>query len=136
VDRAALVIDQLNAGAELVRRVNEEMPVDAAFWLALPDDVDWYLYVAFREALAGDVATFHSAFMLVDRFVTEMDSPYLDPFRIRVVGRDHFFARAAVEMLRKHPTRSVTRIAGPFGGVYVDGGYLYPPLLPVAAPTA
>jgi hypothetical protein len=43
VDKNALVIEEIDAGAELIRRFQEFMPVEAAFWLNPSEEGGWAL---------------------------------------------------------------------------------------------
>lgn len=130
MDRAILVRDEIDAGAEVVRRFAELTPVDAAFWFMPGDDPTWYLYVVSRDITDANRQEAYGRILPIAR---SLDSTYFEPFSIRVLGTDSPLAKAALEMLAKYPGRTPTRFAGPFGGLYAESGYLYPRTLPAPA---
>lgn len=125
MDQRPLVTGEINAGAELVRRLNEAVPVEAAFWIKEDDEAPWYLYVA--SAQIRD-ETKRSAYGEVLRIAEEMGSVDFDPFRVKVIPADDPLARAAYDIVRQLPGDRPLRLGPhPFGRRYVEGAYLYPP---------
>jgi hypothetical protein len=123
VDTKPLVIEETEAGAELIRRFQKSMPVDAAFWLNPSEEGGWALYIASPRM---DVANFDLGFAEILRLVHEMRTPYIDPFQVRLIGSDDSLAKAAVDIKRKFPGPTSTRFRGKnFGGVPVDEVYIY-----------
>ena len=56
-----------------------------------------------------------------------MDSPYLDVFQVKLIPTSDPLAQAALEINRRFPGRMATRFGGgSFGGMGVDGVYIYP----------
>jgi hypothetical protein len=124
VDKNALVIEEIAAGAELIRRFQEFMPVEAAFWLNPSEEGGWALYLASPQM---DVARFDRGFAEILRIVREMQTPYIDPFQVRLIGIDDPLAKAAVDSNGKFPGPIPTRFRGKsFGGVPVEEVYIYP----------
>lgn len=131
MDYGPLVKEEIDAGAELVRAFDSYKPVTAAFWLKASDDPFRYLYLASEQVAATDITL---AYREVLRLADQIQSPYFDPFRVKIIHADHPLARAAVEINHRFPGRLATRIGGSlFGGVSVDDVYLYPSPLPVSA---
>jgi hypothetical protein len=46
MDQTTLVTPEIDAGAELIRRLDRSVPVRAAFWVKDSDEGQWYLYIA------------------------------------------------------------------------------------------
>ena len=56
-----------------------------------------------------------------------MANPYLDPFQVKLIPAGDPLARAALEIHRRFPMPRAIRLGGQeFGGVGVDGVFLYP----------
>jgi hypothetical protein len=124
MDTNPLVIEEIDAGAELIRRFQEFMPVDAAFWLNPSEDGGWALYIASPQM---DVAKYDIGFAEILRIVREMHTQYIDPFQVRLIGNDDPLAKAAVDANRKFPGPIPTRFRGRnFGGMPVEEVYIYP----------
>ena len=57
-----------------------------------------------------------------------MNTPYLDPYQVRLIGSDNRLAEAAVEINHKYPGPLPNRYRGrSFGGVGIEEVYVYPP---------
>jgi hypothetical protein len=124
MDKNALVIEEIDAGAELIRRFQEYIPVEAAFWLNPSEDGAWALYIASPQM---DVAKYDRGFAEILRIVRELQTPYIDPFQVRLIGTDDPIAKAAGEFNQKFPEPIPTRFRGTnFGGVPVEEVYIYP----------
>ncbi len=124
MDKNALVTEEIDAGKELVAKFSTFMPVEAAFWLNPSDDGRWALYIASPEV---DDARLDIAYGEVLRIVHDMNTPFLDPFQVKLVGSSHPLASAAVEINRKFPGLMPSRFRGSnFGGTGVEEVYLYP----------
>lgn len=134
MDQGPLVIEEIDAGAELIREFNKYAPVSVAFWLKATDDDRRYLYIA-SDQITDD--NFDLAYGEVLRIVQNITSVYiyLDPFRVKIVSTDDPLAQAALEIIQRFPGRLATQYGGRFfGGMTVDGVYIYPPLSPAAVP--
>lgn len=128
MDQGPLVTEEITAGADLVREFGKYQPVAAAFWLKVSDEEFRYLYIASEQI---DDTNFDLAYGEVFRISQELRSPYLDPFRVKVVNADDPLAKAALKNQSRFPGRVGTRLGGQsFGGLSVDDVYIYPSLLP------
>ncbi len=128
--RGSLVREETDAGAELVREFDKDRPVAAAFWVKASDEEQRYLYIASERIDDTNVGL---AYREVLRLTGELDSPYLDPFRVKVISATDPLARAAMEIHRRFPGSMPTCFGGrSFGGICVDDVYIYAPSLPAA----
>jgi hypothetical protein len=124
MDQEPLVIEEIDAGAELVRRLDKYVPVNAAFWVKDSEEGQWYLYVASDHM---DEKNLDLAYGEVLRLASQMASPYLDPFRVKLIPTSDPLAQAALDIHRRYPGTMATRFGGKnFGGMAVDGVYIYP----------
>ncbi len=82
-----------------------------------------------------DDTNLREAYGEVLRLMLKMQSPYLDPFRVKLISADHSLAQAAVDINERFPVRTATRFGGTsFGGMSVDDVYIYPSPLPATVP--
>lgn len=124
MDPSPLVMDEIDAGAEFIKRLNAYRPVKAACWLRKSEDEERYLYVAL-DGLTDKNAD--SAYGEVLRIAGEMKDRYIDPFRVKVISTDHPVAKAILDIYRRYPGRIPTRYNGhAFGGTGVAEVYIYP----------
>jgi hypothetical protein len=124
MDHGPLVMDEINAGAELVREFDRYEPVKVAFWLKASDEVHRYLYIA-SDRISD--ANSDQAYGEVLRLANHMQSLYLNPFRVKVISAEDPLAKAAVAINKRFPGRMATRFEGEsFGGISVDDVYIYP----------
>jgi hypothetical protein len=132
MDQGSLVIEETEAGAELVRRLDRSFPVKAAFWVKDSEEGPWYLYIASDQIEDGNI---DAAYREVLRLAGEMASPYLDPFQVKLIPTSDPLAQAALEVQRRFPGTMATRLGTTiFGGIGVDGVHLYPASLTSASP--
>jgi hypothetical protein len=131
MDHGPLVIEEIDEGAKLAREFDRFKPVKAAFWLKASDEDQRYLYLA-SDGI--DDTNFDVAYGEVLRLANQFPSPYLDPFRVKVIGGEDPKAQAAVDINRRFPGSMPTRLGGQsFGGIFVDDVYIYPSPVPVTA---
>jgi hypothetical protein len=131
MDKSPLVTEQINAGAWLISEFNKRIPVQAAFWLQERDSDQWYFYLASDQI---NDSNFDLAYGVVMEIVLPQKSLWLDPFQVKVIGIDTPEAKAALDVMRKHPSQIPTRYHGRhFGGLSVDEVYIYAIPLPAAA---
>lgn len=124
MDTRPLVIEETEAGAELIRRFQDFMPLEAAFWLNPAEEGKRALYFA-SPRIDGDQYKLGLGEIL--RLVREMRTPYIDPFQIRLIGGDDPLAKAAVEINQEYPGPKPMRVRGKnFGGIQVEEVYIYP----------
>jgi hypothetical protein len=130
MDQDIMVTEETEAGAEFVRRLDQSVPVSAAFWLKESEEGRWYLYIASDRINDQNLRWAYGEVM---RVADQMGNPSLDPFRVKPVSTSAPFAQAALELLRRYPGQMPARLGGTyFGGMGVEGVYIYPDL--VASP--
>lgn len=130
MDQTPLVMDEIEAGKELIRRLHAYQPVKAAWWMRETEDAGRYLYVAL-EGLTADNT--NAAYDEVLRIAKEVKDHYIDPFRVNLVSPDDPVARAVLEVYRRYPGRVPPRFNGSIlGRVAADEAYVYP--LPASTP--
>ena len=85
--QGTLVIDEgeKDAGAELIDRISETLPVKLAFWLKPAESDQWFLYIA---AEGIDDSKIDQGYEEVLRRIKEMRTPGFDPFRVKPMRRD------------------------------------------------
>ena len=132
MDQDVLVRDEIEAGAELVRRFNERTPLSAAFWAKASDEGTWFLFLAsdqFEASVRGE------AYGEVTRLAREMNHPSFDPFHIKLIGTSNPLAKATLDIYRRYASILPTRL-GPhyLGNEMMEGVYIYPE--PATQPTA
>lgn len=126
----SLVTEEIVAGEQFVRAFDKYKPVRAAFWLKESDDPHRYLYVTSDEI---DIADVYAAYSEAVRLASQMETPFFDAFRIKIVPTSRSLAREAAELLDRFPSAMARRLGGQrFGDLFVDDVYLYPPLHPAA----
>lgn len=131
MDQGPLVMEEIEAGAELAREFDNYAPVKVAFWLKASDDDHRYLYLASDQI---DDTNFDLAYSEVGRLTNKIRSPFIDGFRVKVINGSDPLARAALDINKRFPAPIPTRLAGQmFGGIFVDDVYIYPSTLQVAA---
>jgi hypothetical protein len=127
MDPAPLVMSEIEAGEEFIKRLNAYQPVRAACWLRPTEDSERYLYVA-PEGLTDE--NIDAGYNEVLRVAREMKDHYIDPFRVRLIRTDHPVARAVLDIYRRYPGRIPTAYTGSwsFGGMAVTEAWIYPQL--------
>jgi hypothetical protein len=124
MDQSSLVTDETDAGADLVRRLNRIVPVQAAFWLKESEDGPWYLYVASDRFDYQDLRRSYGEMLEV---FEQMPTTCLDPLQVKLVPTSDPLAQAALDINRRYPVKMPTRFGGAkFGGMGVEGVYIYP----------
>jgi hypothetical protein len=128
----SLVIEEIDAGEELVRRLDKFTPVTAAFWVNDSEGGRWYLYIASDQI---DDKNLDVAYGEVLRLAGQMGNPYLDPFQVKLIPSSDPLAQAALHIHRRYPGLMATRFGGQnFGGLGVEGVYIYPASVTASAP--
>lgn len=130
MDSGPLVREDIEVGAELVREFDKLEPVTTAFWMKLPDEPKRDLYIAIERL--HEIGLFE-AYKQVLQLAKNLESGYLDTFRVKLIAADHQLARTAVDIRNRFPSPQATRY-GPsmFGDVFADDVYIYPIPLPAA----
>jgi hypothetical protein len=127
MDQEPLVIEQIEAGKRLIEELDKHLPVRIAFWLKANEDSGWYLHIASDQVSDKNIDQAYGELGLVGKTI---DDPNLDLFQIKLIGVNNPFARAALDLYRRSKARVPTHIRGrSFGGMSVEGVYIYPPPL-------
>jgi hypothetical protein len=131
VDQNVLVAEQLEAGAEFVRRFNEYAPVDVAFWVKPVASERWSLYIASSE-LTEDRR--RDAIEELVRLDVAHRNQWLDVFHVRLLNSADPLAVGMAEFRDYRAVTTPMPYDGSWlGGMAFDGAYVYPP---IAAPTS
>ena len=132
MDHGPLVIEEIDAGAELARQFHGYEPLKAVFWAKAANETLRYLYIASDRI---DDSNFDAAYGEVLRLADKLRSPYLDPFRVKLINAETPLAKAVAEIQGRFPGHMATRLGErSFGGISVDDAYIYPNPLPAASP--
>ncbi len=132
MDQEPLVIEETEAGEKLVRLLDQYVKVEVACWVKGSEEGQWYLYIASDKI---DDSNLDLVYGEVLRLADQMASPYLDPFRVKLIPTRDPIAQAALDIQRRFPGRMATRFGGKnFGGIGVDGVFIYPVLNAAIAP--
>ncbi len=124
MDQGPLVIDQIDAGETLLKHFDATFPVEVAFWLKGSESDKWVLYLASR---AINETNWFLGYEEIRRLTQALPRLLIDPDQVKVVGTNNPIALAALELLKRYPTRLATRYRGPqLGGVGTDEVYIYP----------
>lgn len=127
----SLVMPEIDSGEMFVREFNKYKPVRAAFWLKESDDDRYYLYITSDQIDDVDV---RAAYSEAGRVASQMETPFFDVMRIKIVSAHRPLARAFAELIDKYPSSMARRLGGQrFGDLFADDVYLYPPPLTAAA---
>ncbi len=122
MDQGPLVTEEIEAGADLVRRFDAYKPIKVAFWLKVAEDASRYLYLASDDIGSEDIRTDYGE---VSRLAGEMRNPYLDPFRVKLIGGKTPLAKAIADLFQHGVARTMHRDRI-FGDTYACEVYLYP----------
>jgi hypothetical protein len=134
MDQGPLVGEELNAGARFLAEFNKRVPVQAAFWLKLRDEPYWYLHVASDQINDSNTRKMYGE---VNRVATEMQDPWFDQMRVKLVGTDDEFARAVMDLQRKYPRKLPTRHYSYLGRLSIDAAWVYPiPVVEASQPVS
>jgi hypothetical protein len=127
MDQAPLVEMAIKDGARLIDRLVEEgIGVTAACWLKEPDR-RWRLYIV--TPLVSEEGDTLEAYRQVYPVMRRMPAPFwLDSSDVTVIEPQHPIARAVQDLQRRYPGPGPIWYSGlQFGGLSVDGVYVYPP---------
>ena len=121
--------EEFDAGEELARELAKVLPIKTVFWLKAKDEENPFIYLYFALDSNDDVSI-SNGYRAVTQATMRIPSPFLDPFRVKMILADDPLAREAIEWQQRFPTTKATRLRGQlFGGLFVDRVHLYPPLL-------
>ncbi len=119
MDYGPLVMEEIAAGATLAQEFDQYAPVKAAFWLKASDEDQRYLYLASERFDDGTVGP---AYQEILRLLKKIRSPFIDPFRIKLIGGKSPLAIAASDANVRPSGTMPTRL----GGLPADDVYVYP----------
>lgn len=126
MDQSSLVSEEIEAGEKLAHEFNKYKRVVALFWLKASDEEYRYLYIASDQVNDTNI---REAYTKVLQLANGLQSPYLDPFRVKLLDAKKTLAKAAVDINQKYPGPMAIRFGGnTFGGLSVDDVFIYPPL--------
>jgi len=109
--------------------MRKQMPIQAACWLKLRDESDWYLYLASDQITDENSDKVYEEVVNVER---ALDDPWFDPFQVKVLSADDPLAKAALEMSSLHTGRVPPQLLNQqFRRLGVEDAIFYP--APVAA---
>jgi hypothetical protein len=124
MDQELLVNEQIEAGRKFLELFASSISVRVAFWLKAGEDSGWYLNVAAEQVTHENI---RDAYGEVLRVAKSIDDPNFDRFRVKLIGVADPLARAAWEVCRRSPPGIGTHLRdGAFGGMAVEGVYVYP----------
>jgi hypothetical protein len=124
MDQRPLVNDQIEGGEALLVRLKNAVPVQAAYWLKIPDKRQWHLYVAIEKTSGGrmDGSYRHEVY----RVLQEMKDPRIDEL-VRVIEGDNPVVSAVLQFLQRYPgSIPIRRDELMLGNTYADEVYIYP----------
>jgi hypothetical protein len=128
VDQSPLVDDQISDGRRLVERFAADgNPVRTAFWVKTSDEGHLFLYVVTDIADVGGPAV---AYRAVRSALGKLGDSWVAASDVKVVGLNDPVAKAALNVMSRHPGRMAIRFGGQnLGPLEVDQVYIYPPHL-------
>ena len=127
MDQEPLVIEQIDEGEFFLSEFKKKYPVQVALWMKPTEDAQWYLYVASDQINDNNKREAHAEVL---RLSPPLSTPFFDGFRVKLIGTDDACTQEALNVYRGYPARIPTRMSRrEFGGVHVDGVYIYPPTL-------
>lgn len=143
MDQNAVVNEQAASGKRLIEALaTAGFDVPVAFWAKPTDDGKWFLYLASPVVDEKGPAI---AYRFVHGVLRQIPDLWIDLLEVKVIGLHDSLAQAAMAVLNprvadgpfaiRHPKPypGMTRFGGTvFGGVSIDGAYIYPPPQPVA----
>jgi hypothetical protein len=131
MDQSPLELEQIDAGAKFLNELQRHFPVQIAFWVRESDENEWFLYVA-SEEISDDNR--HENYGRVVEAAYGISDPHFDMFRVKLISAADPLASAALALRRRYPGRVPMRFDGRrFGGLPVDGVYIYPSPIRVPA---
>lgn len=132
MDSNALVNGQLDGGSRLLAALSDAgVEIVVGFWTKLTEASGWNLYLASPAVETKEGS--HRAYGSLLRILTQMPELEIDSDDVLFVDVDDAMAVEAVAVVKPKdanakPYTGVTRFRGSvFGGLEIDGAYIYPP---------
>lgn len=129
MDKETLGEDIIAPGRRLIEALLEQgVPISAACWLKEDDDYQWFLYVI-TPLVDNDGATKEAYTAIVHALRRIRDSFGIHALDIKAVGEESELARAIRELHQQKTSSRGFRLGSRrFGGLSIEGAYVYPPL--------
>jgi hypothetical protein len=126
MDASPLVIDEIQTGAEFIKRIQAHMPVKAAYWLRRDEDEGRYLYIALEGLTTENLGAAYDEVWRVSR---EMKDHYINPLDVKLVPTDDRVAHEVQDFYRRFPGRVPPHRFDErsVGGTPIVEMYIYPP---------
>jgi hypothetical protein len=119
-----LVDQKIDDGEAFAREFNESYSADAVFWLHPAESDNWDLYIASNE-ITDEVLK--DAYREVHKLIRSQKYPWLDVFRVKLLGASEPVAQKVVEIRDSRPGRTPVRYNGSsIAGLQIEGSYIYP----------
>jgi hypothetical protein len=128
VDKEPLVDTLVEDGRRLIERLVEEgIGVKAACWLYEAEEGKWFLSLA--TPLVGEDEGTKEAYRRVLAVMRRMPEPFwIGTLDVKLISPQHPIARAVQDFHRRHTGPSPIHYDWTqFGGLSVEGVYVYPP---------
>jgi hypothetical protein len=129
MDKEPLVEMYVEDGRRVVEHlVAEGIEVKAAAWIRGAEENSWSLYLA--TPLVHKKGRKRNAYMRILAMLQEITPPLrMAPYAITLIAPDDPVALAVQEIHRRYPGSGSYQYTGAsFGGMSVDGVYIYPPV--------
>ena len=137
MDQNAVVTEEIENGRRLIETLRGEgFDVGVAFWAKPTEEGKWYLYLA---SSIVDEQGLRVAYSRVNALLRKTPDLEIDPFEVKVIGRNDSLAEAALAAVSKRtsgdsfaartekPHPGMIRFVGSFiAGVEIDGAFIYP----------
>ncbi len=126
MDSGTLVIDDIEAGKEFLKRLNSYRRVEGACWLRGEENETRYLHVALKGLTSENS---REAYSEVSRITREIEDYYIDSMRVKLITDDDSVAKDLQETYRQYGIRKVptNREGMGFGGTSAAELYIYAP---------
>ena len=121
-------MDEIEAGANLIRALDHHAPIKVAFWLRKDDDDYRNLYIS-SDRFDRDNRL--QAYGEVTRIMEQKPSLFLDSSRVSLISGEDRLAVAAFQIKEKSSDRLGARLRWErFADRYVSDVYVYPMPIP------
>lgn len=138
MDKDTVVSEQTESGERLISALAADgFDIQVAFWAKPTEEGKWFLYLA--SPMVDDRGP-AAAYRFVHGILRKMPDLRIDPLEIRVVGSNDSLTEAALAVIKPKVADSPYAVRNPksyagmtwidgatFGGVSIDGAYIYPP---------
>lgn len=127
VAQAILVTNHFDDGLKLIEQLaRDKFDVTAAFWLRMPEDDRWHLYIASKTL---DDLGIHAAYGLVQSAFRQLPDLWVELFQVRLISAIDPMAKEVVDIRDRFPKQIPTHFQGArLGGKTIDDAYIYPRL--------